>query len=119
MPARHAIAALAILTTACTALAPFEEPDGGFPDGGFPDDGPAPGCEALRCPPRTECVEGVCVSRDPCAEVQCDAPLVCSAGECVSPLLDEDGDGFPVTSDCDDRDSSIVPGSTEVCATAC
>lgn len=32
------------------------------PDGG--DDDPPEGCEAVRCPPQTECRQGTCVSVD-------------------------------------------------------
>ncbi len=37
---------------------------------------------------------------------------VCDTG---TPPVDADGDGFDVSSDCDDADPSVYPGATEVC----
>src|SRR5690606_28180061 len=41
------------------------------------------------------------------------------AGECISTTLDEDGDGVPALTDCDDNDASIGTTASRSCATAC
>jgi len=63
---------------------------------GLPDDG--------------DVVEGEC---------QCDPDQVCSHGSCVDGRLDEDGDGAPASSDCDDHDPDVVPGTTRPCSSGC
>jgi hypothetical protein len=83
------------------------------------DAGGGEGCEAVRCAPMTRCEGGVCVPDDPCAGVACEAPGVCSAGSCVNRLADEDADGFPASSDCDDHDPRVWPGTAVACASAC
>ena len=110
------VAALALAwALGCTGYLETGPGDGTHPpDGGVPDD-----CAQIRCPPTSVCVAGACVSRDPCLGVECPPSFVCSAGSCVNARLDEDGDGFPAASDCDDRDPRVVPGSVEACTTAC
>ncbi|HSO38083.1 MAG TPA: MopE-related protein [Labilithrix sp.] len=39
----------------------------------------------------------------------------CSAGACVAVTTDADGDGVPLSLDCDDHDRDVHPGATEVC----
>jgi hypothetical protein len=56
---------------------------------------------------------------DACEDVTCAGDRVCSAGDCVDPRVDEDEDGFGASSDCDDRDRDVVPGSTRPCDTEC
>ena len=57
---------------------------------------------------------------DPCVGVACaEEGTICREGSCVSTVLDEDGGGYPVASDCDDRDPDVIPGSTRDCQTAC
>ena len=108
--------ALAVLLALAAAAGCGSKIDGSTP----PSDGGAPtGCGAIQCPPLTECDRGACVSVDPCRDVGCDRGFVCSYGTCVNPALDEDGDGAPVASDCDDRDPDVGPGSTAPCSTEC
>jgi hypothetical protein len=44
-----------------------------------------------------------------------DKPASDTAGIDSDAALDEDGDGYDVTEDCDDADASTNPGATEVC----
>jgi len=87
----------------------------------IPDTGEDAGspCSTLVCPPGTECQAGACVSTDPCLGIICDEGLVCSFGECVDARLDEDGDGYPVSSDCDDHDPDVIPGTVAPCSSEC
>ena len=39
----------------------------------------------------------------------------CSAGACVSETTDADGDGVPLSLDCDDHDRAVHPGAVEIC----
>ena len=53
---------------------------------------------------------GAGVTCPPCA-----AGTKCSAGACVSVDSDDDKDGFPLATDCDDHDVAAHPGAAEVC----
>lgn len=51
----------------------------------------------------------------PSGSLQCNAQCRIDTSECSGLAVeDADGDGFPVTEDCDDRDASVNPGQTEV-----
>ena len=43
-----------------------------------------------------------------------DIVLETATGSCVSPV-DDDGDGYDSTQDCDDSDPGVNPGATEIC----
>lgn len=92
--------------------------EGCDPDDGL-DAGTGDPCATLVCPPGMDCQVGACVSTDPCLGIRCDEGLVCTGGECADGRLDEDGDGYPIASDCDDRDPDVVPGSVASCSTEC
>ncbi len=80
---------------------------------------PADPCEAVSCETGTHCVDGDCVADDACAGVSCPPGRVCIEGECVHEARDDDGDGFPARSDCNDHDPDVVPGSQRKCQTDC
>lgn len=77
-------------------------------------------CAKLSCAPGTHCVDGDCVgSADLCESVECDEGRVCVDGECVPAVKDDDEDGYPAPTDCDDHDPDVFPGGTRRCDTDC
>ncbi len=108
------------LLPGCTDDPPPEQgADAGVEHDAGPDATVDDECQGIRCPPSTVCAHGACVSRDPCLSVVCDDGFVCSVGSCVNELVDQDGDGYPASSDCDDTDLNVKPGTTAECSTAC
>lgn len=110
---------LAAVLLACACNGKLAGPSQSVPDAGGEGEGEGEGCGAIRCPPQSECVQGACVSVDPCRDITCEPGFVCSYGSCVNPSLDEDGDGAPVSSDCDDHDAEVGPGSVAACSSEC
>ncbi|MBI2897463.1 MAG: hypothetical protein HYY06_28145 [Deltaproteobacteria bacterium] len=106
-----------LAAVSCAAIFPLEHRDDDD-DAGAEGEGEGEPCDG-SCLPDQRCVEESCVGDDPCAGVECDGDEVCSDGDCVSPLLDRDGDGSPVTSDCDDGDPEIKDGSIVPCSSDC
>ena len=74
-------------------------------------------CETVECDPGDICINGECVDQtpDPCEDVECNPGEVCVDGLCVDEAQDEDGDGFPVSEDCDDTNADINPDAAEIC----
>ncbi len=113
---RGILAAAIVLTCACSGKLGVVARDGGAPI----DAGPEDLCRDVRCPAEQVCERGACVSVDPCAGVTCEGGVtVCSYGSCVNASVDEDGDGSPAAEDCDDRNVSVLAGSTRPCDGDC
>ncbi len=86
------------------------------------------GCESGQCLPdpcdaagcANYCRDGVCLDEDPCAALSC--AHGCKNGRCLqppsSPGPDQDGDGFPSSSDCDDDNDEVHPRHDEICDNA-
>jgi len=107
---RLLVSSFLVLVAGCGVMVPLS------PDYEEPPPGP---CAALSCEPGTHCVDGECVADDRCAGVECAEGRVCLDGECVPEVLDEDGDGYPARSDCDDHDADVYPGQRRPCQTRC
>jgi hypothetical protein len=86
-------------------------------DGACRDWVPPDLCENVVCDPGDICINGDCVDHtpDPCENMVCDPGEVCVDGQCVDETRDDDGDGFPVSEDCDDNNADIHPDASEVC----
>ncbi|MBI2893689.1 MAG: hypothetical protein HYY06_09070 [Deltaproteobacteria bacterium] len=108
------VATVALLVLpGCGLVFPLSSSPGGDPGA---DAGADASCNVECLPPAT-CARGVC--SDTCDGVDCDPDERCSDGQCVSIDLDDDGDGFSVSSDCDDHDASVIPGSMVPCESEC
>src|SRR5215468_688016 len=57
-------------------------------------------------------------SRD-CGNVVCPVGQICSNGSCISENLDEDGDGTPVSRDCDDKNPYVTTSARKACTNEC
>jgi hypothetical protein len=74
-------------------------------------------CETVVCDPGDICINGECVDHtpDPCEYVECEPDQLCVDGHCIDQTQDADGDGFPVTEDCDDNNAAVNPDAAEIC----
>jgi hypothetical protein len=74
-------------------------------------------CGDTTCSGFTYCMAGVCVMYPACAgDGSCpNATDVCRSHRCVPCTADLDNDGYTACMDCDESNSAIHPGATELC----